>query len=141
MAAQQLELYEGPQLLYKPQQAEGAWIEIPFEVQKKEPLRLLLNLTKSYDFGTYQASLNGVKLRGELDLFSAKIINVEVHLLDFWPEPGPYTLRLECVGKNSRSEGYYCGLESVRLRERRPRVAEMAHDKDKDWRQKPQLYQ
>jgi len=141
VAAQQLELYEGPQLLYKPQQAEGAWIEIPFEVQKKEPLRLLLNLTKSYDFGTYQASLNGVKLRGELDLFSAKIINVEVHLLDFWPEPGPYTLRLECVGKNSRSEGYYCGLESVRLRERRPRVAEMAHDKDKDWRQKPQLYQ
>ncbi len=141
VAAQQLDLYEGPQLLYKPQQAEGAWIEIPFEVQKKEPLRLLLNLTKSYDFGKYQASLNGVKLGGELDLFSAKVISEEVHLLDFWPEPGPYMLRLECTGKNDRSGGFYCGLESVRLRERRPRVAEMAHDKDKDWRQKPQLYE
>ena len=141
VAAQQLDLYEGPQLLYKPQQAEGAWIEIPFEVQKKEPLRLLLNLTKSYDFGKYQASLNGVKLGRELDLYSAKVVNEEAHLLDFWPEPGPYTLRLECTGKNDRSGGFYCGLESVRLRERRPRVAEMAHDKDKDWRQKPQLYE
>jgi hypothetical protein len=138
---QQLDLYEGPQLLYKPQQAEDAWIEIPFQVQKKEPLRLLLNLTKSYDFGKYQASLNGVKLRGELALFNPEVINEEVHLLDFWPEPGPYTLRLECTGKNARSGGFYCGLESVRLRERRPRVAEMAHDQDKDWRQKPQLYQ
>ncbi len=141
MATQQLDLYEGPQLLYKPQQAEGAWIEIPFEVQKKEPLRLLLNLTKSYDFGKYQASLNGVKLGGELDCFSAKVANEEAHLLDFWPEPGPYTLRLECTGKNARSGGFYCGLESVRLRERRPRVAEMAHDKDKDWRQKPLLFE
>lgn len=141
VAAQQLDLYEGPQLLYKPQQAEGAWIEIPFEVQKKEPLRLLLNLTKSYDFGKYQASLNGVKLGRELDLYNAKVVNEEAHLLDFWPEPGSYTLRLECTGKNDRSGGFYCGLESVRLRERRPRVAEMAHDKDKDWRQKPQMYE
>ena len=92
-----------PQLLYKPQQAEGAWLEIPFEVEKKEPLRLLLNATKSYDFGTYQASLNGVKLGGPLDFYSAKVANEEVHLLDFWPEPGPYTLRLECVGQERRS--------------------------------------
>lgn len=141
VVAQQLDLYEGPQLLYKPQQAEGAWLEIPFDVQTKEPLRLLLNMTKSYDFGKYQASLNGVKLGGEVDGYSAKVVNTEVHLLDFWPEPGSYTLRLECTGKNPRSDGYYCGLESVRLRARRPRVAEMAHDKNKDWRQRPVLYE
>lgn len=140
-ATQQIELYADTQLLYKPQQAEGAWLEIPFQVQTKEPLRLLLNVTKSYDFGTYQAYLNGVKLGGPLDFYSAKIANEECHLLDFWPEPGPYTLRLECTGKNAQSGGYYCGLESVRLRQRRPRVAEMAHDKDKDWKQKPQLYE
>jgi hypothetical protein len=138
---QQLDLYDGPQLLYKPAQAEGAWIEIPFEVKKKEPLRLLLNMTKSYDFGQYQASLNGVKLGGVVDLYAAKVANEEVHLLDFWPDPGTYTLRLECVGKNGQSQGYYCGIESVRLRERRPRVTTMGHDKDKDWRKKPVLYQ
>jgi hypothetical protein len=139
-APQALEFYDGPQLLYRPKQAEGAWLEIPFEVKAKEPLRLLLNVTKSYDFGRYQASLDGVKLGGAIDLYSAKTSREEAHLLDFWPDPGRYTLRLECVGKNPQSSGYYCGLESVRLRERRPRVAAMAHERDRDWRQKPALY-
>ena len=137
---QQLDLYPGKQLLYRPKQAEGAWIEIPFDVKTKEPLRLLLNVTKSHDFGKYQAYLNGVKLGGVIDLYSAKVANEEVHLLDFWPEPGSYKLRLECTGKNAQSEGYYCGLESLRLRERRPRVAQMAHDKNKDWRKERRLY-
>ena len=61
------------QLLYKPESAEGAWVEIPFEVKTKEPLRLLLNMTKSYDFGRYQASLDGVKLGEPVDLYSAEI--------------------------------------------------------------------
>jgi hypothetical protein len=137
---QRLDLYPDAQLLYMPKKAEGAWLEVPFEVKTKEPLRLLLNLTKSYDFGQYQAYLNGVKLGGVLDFYNAKIVNEESHLLDFWPDPGTYTLRLECVGKNPQSTGYYLGLESVRLRERRPRVAEYGHDKEKDWRKTPVLY-
>jgi hypothetical protein len=104
-------------------------------------LRLLLNMTKSYDFGQYQAYLNGIKLGGVIDLYSPKVLNEEVHLLDFWPEPGEYTLRLECVGKNAQSQGYYVGIESVRLRERRPRVTDYGFDKDKDWRKQPIVYQ
>ena len=137
---QQSDLYPGTQLLYTPKQAEGAWLEISIEVAKKEPLRLLLNMTKAEDFGRYQAYFDGVKLGGVMDLFSAKIVSEEFHLLDFWPEPGTHKLRLECVGKNVQSEGYYCGIESVRLRERRPRVAEMGHEKDKDWKKEPKLY-
>jgi len=137
---QQLDLYAGEQLLYKSDQAEGSWLEIPFEVKTKEPLRLLLNMTKADDFGRYQAYLDGTKVGGVMDFFSPKIVNEECHLLDFWPEPGTHTLRLECVGKNAQSEGFYCGIESVRLRERRPRVTEMAHDQDKDWRKEPKLY-
>ncbi len=138
--AQRLELYPEPQLLYKPATNEQAWLEFPFTITNQQPLRLLLNVTKSSDFGQYQAFLNGVKLGEPADLYSAKLSNEEVHLLDFWPTPGQYKLRLECVGKNQLSAGYYCGIESVRLRERRPRVAEYAHDKNKDWRQKPILY-
>jgi hypothetical protein len=149
---QQLDLYEGPQLLYMPQKQEGAWLEIPFDVRKKEPLRLLLNMTKSYDFGRYQPFLYGpvsarsniqptrVKLGGPVDLYSAKIESQEVHLMDFWPEPGKYVLRLECVGKNPASSGYYLGIESVRLRERRPRVLQYGFDKDKDWKVRQELY-
>ena len=137
---QQLDLFDGPQVLYMPKKQEGAWVEIPFEVKKKEPLRLLVNMTKSYDFGRYQAYLNGTKLGEPTDLYSAEIKDQEVHLLDFWPDPGKYTMRLECVGKNQASTGYYCGIESVRLRERRPRVTEMAHDRSKDWKSSPTLY-
>jgi hypothetical protein len=137
---QQIELYDGPQLLYKPDQPVGAWVEIPVEVKNKEPLRLVLQMTKSYDFGQYQISLDSIKLQEPIDLYSAEIAGEELHLLDFWPDPGVYKLRLECVGKNPQSRGYYLGIESVRLRARRPRVTSYGHDRDKDWRRKPTLY-
>jgi hypothetical protein len=141
VTAQSLDLYpEGPQLLYQPKTAEKAWVEIPLEVVKREPLRLLLNMTTSYDFGIYQPYLDGVKLGDPIDFYSAEIANREFHLLDFWPEPGRHKLRLECVGKNKNSDGYYLGLESVRLRERRPRVTEFGYDKTKDWKAHPVLY-
>jgi len=137
---QQLDVFDGPQLLYKPKEDKGGWLEIPFEVKKKEPLRLLLNLAKAPDFGQYQASLNGVKLGQTIDLYGAKVVDEEAHLLDFWPEPGQYTLRLECVGRNPQSTGNYLGIESVRLRERRPRVSQYGFDKDNDWRKDPKLF-
>jgi hypothetical protein len=137
---QQLDLYDGPQLLYKPERIEGAWIEIPFEVTRKEPLRLLLNMTTSYDFGEYQPYLNGVKIGSPLNFYSAGVENTEFHLMDFWPDPGKYTVRLVCTGKSAQSAGYYAGIESVRLRERRPRVAEYGRDRAKDWRQEQILY-
>ena len=140
-SSQQLDLYEAPQLFYAAQKQEGAWVEIPLEVRKKEPLRLLLNMTKAEDYGRYQAYLNGVKLGGVMDFYGPKIVSEEFHLLDFWPEAGAYTLRLECVGKNHMSSGYALGMESLRLRERRPRVTEMGHNKDKDWRKNPELFQ
>jgi len=137
---QNLNIYDNGHLLYKPPTEEDAWVEIPFEVEKKEPRRLVLVMTRSYDFGKYQAYLNGVKLGGVMDLYSEEVVSREYHLLDFWPEPGKYKLRLECVGKNSQSTGHYLGIESVRVRQRRPRVMEYGHDKDKDWREKPILY-
>ena len=80
-----------------------------------------------------------MKIGGPVDLYLATTGEWETHLLDFWPEPGEYTLRLECVGKNPASQGYYMGIESVRLRERRPRVKEMGFEKDLDWRTNQRL--
>ena len=81
-----------------------------------------------------------MKIGEPLDFYADSPSGSAFPLLDFWPEPGPYVLRLECVGKSARSSGYACGLESVRLLERRPRVAEFGHDKDKDWKKNPMLY-
>lgn len=138
---QDLDFYTAGHLFYKPEQAEKSWVEIPFEVEKKEPKRLLLVMTRAPDYGRYQASLNGVKVGGVIDLYSADVSTWEYHLLDFWPEPGKYTLRLECVGKAPVASGYYLGIESVRLRERRPRVVEYNHVPTEDWRTKPTLYE
>ena len=138
---QDLDFYpDGPQVLYKPSSPEGAWYEIPLEVKVREPLRLLLNMTTSYDFGIYQAYLDGVKLGEPMDFYSAETETREFHLLDFWPEVGTHRLKLVCVGKSKRSEGYFLGMESARLRERRPRVTQYAYDKDKDWKKNPVLY-
>jgi hypothetical protein len=113
---------------------------VPFEVKQKEPLRLLLNMTVAPDFGRYQAFVNGVRLGSPMDFYDAKVATREFHLLDFWPDPGAYTLRLQCVGRNQLSSGFYLGIESVRLRERRPRVSQFGFDKNKDWRKDPKLY-
>lgn len=146
---QSLPHFEGPQVLYMPSGSNidsGAWIEVPFEVSEKEPLRLLLNATTSYDFGQYQAyivppnSSERIRLGAPMDFYSSSISNREFHLLDFWPEPGKYRLRLECTGKHPSSTGHFLGLESVRLRERRPRVKRMGHDRHKDWKAEPKLY-
>lgn len=139
-AVQNLNIYPDGHLLYKPLGKESAWIEIPFKIDKKEPQRLLLVMTHSYDFGKYQAYLDGVKLGSVMDLYSKEILSREHHLLDFWPDPGDYKLRLECVGKNNTSTGHYLGIESVRLRRRRPRVSKYAHEADKDWRTTPILH-
>ena len=116
-------------------------LEIPFLVNEKEPLRLLINVGKGPEMGIYTVSLDGIKLGDAMDFYAPEVEAREFHFLDFWPEPGSYVLRLECVGKNHRSGGSDMMIESVRLRQRRPRVREMAHDQDKDWRAGPLYYE
>ena len=131
---------EGEELIYRPGQQAGAWLEIPVEVKAREPLHLVIVASRLPDGGRYQVLLNGVAIERPIDLYHREPGRREFHLLDFWPDPGTYTLRLECVGKNAQSGGFALGLESVRLRERRPRVAAYGHDKAKDWRKNPILY-
>jgi hypothetical protein len=132
--------YEGNVLVYNPPQPAGSWLEFPIEVKEKEPLRLVVNAERSLNGGQYQAFLSGTKIRQPLDFYAEEPQGWKFHLLDFWPEPGTYVLRIECIGKSTWSSGCACRIESVQLLERRPRVAEYGHDKDRDWRKKPILY-
>ncbi|MBE7558171.1 DUF2961 domain-containing protein [bacterium] len=133
-------LEAGGQLVLSPESQREGWIEIPITVQKKEPLRLLVELSRGPDHGLYQPSLDGVQLGDPIDLYSEKPHLLEDHLLDFWPEPGRYVFRLECVGKNPISRGERLGIYSVRLRERRPRVEAFGYEKDWNWRENPHWY-
>lgn len=134
------ELFDNP-VLFVPASLEGQnTLEIPFEVTEKEPLRLLINMAKGPNLGVFEVFLDGVRLGEQMDFYSPNVEAREYHFLDFWPDPGTYTLRLECIGKNHLSSGYGFTIESVRLRERRPRVKEMALDIDNDWRTNPIYY-
>jgi hypothetical protein len=135
------ECYPQPELHYFPTNLDNAWVELPIEVKTKEPLRLLINATRSPTSGIYQAYLDGVAVGKPIDLYNDKVDSFEFHLLDFWPTPGKYTFKLKCVGKNAKSTGSELGLESVRLRERRPRVAKLGYDKNKDWRKNPTVFE
>jgi hypothetical protein len=128
-------------VLAVPGSADGKCVfEMAISVKEKEPLRMLMNIGMGPDAGIFQASLDGVKLREPLDFYAAKVESKEFHLLDFWPEPGEYTFRLECVGKHHFASGHNLMIESVRLRERRPRVKAMGHDKDKNWKDEQIFY-
>jgi hypothetical protein len=135
-----LDFYMDGQLLFKPS-SENASVTIPFTIADKKPTRLLISVTNGPDFGIWQAYLNGIKIGSPVNLYDPKVLEWEHHLLDFWPEPGNYTLELRLVGKDQRSTNTLLGIESVRLRERRPRVTGFAYDKDKDWKTNPVLYE
>ncbi|MBE7557911.1 DUF2961 domain-containing protein [bacterium] len=117
-----LYLESGGQLHFSPRD-EDAFIEVPLEVARKEPLRLMVELSRTPDGGVWQPYLNGVPIGEPLDTYRADPDLWEFHLMDFWPDPGKYTFKLVCVGRNKASDGNTLGLNSVRLRERRPRVA------------------
>jgi hypothetical protein len=129
----------GSQLVFIPSGDSDAWVEGKFEIKEKEPLRLLVVMTKSPDAGIWQPALNGIKLGQPIDLYAAKPEVPEFHLMDFWPDSGEYSFRLECTGKNPLSTGRNLGLDSIRLRERRPRVKQYGHEKDRNWREKQVL--
>lgn len=130
----------GEEIVIRPKGSGTAWIEIPFEVKTREPLHLVVCGTAMPEGGRYQPYLNGIKIGGPLDFYAAASGEKFFDLIDFWPEPGRYTLRLESAGRDARSAGTAAAVESVRLLERRPRVAAYGHDKDKDWRKRPILY-
>ena len=132
--------YDEQVLALRPPRPTGAWLEFPIEVKTKEPLRLVVNAEQSLDGGLYQVFINKMKISRPLDFYAGRPAGRTFSLLDFWPDPGTYIIRLECVGKAEQSSGFACRIESVQLLERRPRVAEFGHDKDKDWLKNPILY-
>lgn len=135
-----LDHYLDGQLLLRPS-GDRASVVIPFTVSEMRPVRLLLAVTKAPDYGIWQAYLNGIKVGPPMNLYDKSVLEWEHHLLDFWPEIGDYRLEIRLVGKDPYSTGTLLGIESVRLRERRPRVTSFAYDRDNNWKTNPILYE
>ncbi len=116
------------QLLFQPA-GENPVVDVDFQVDKEEYRGLILRFTYAEDYGIYRIFLDGKNVRQPADYmagqkiadydFYSKALKVKDNYLgSFKLATGKHSLRLECVGKNVLSKGYYVGLDSIRLRER-----------------------
>lgn len=85
----------------------------------KEPVKLTVYATKSWDYGAVRFSVNGAQTGPGIDLFSGQQGRVQstgpIELGTFEPVDGRLVLRAEVVGSNPKSLGTktYFGLDCV----------------------------
>jgi hypothetical protein len=104
---------DNKQLFFQTTQA-NAWVEIPFKVEKESIGHLRLRMCHAADYGTYRVLLDGKEI-GQVDLYHAGMLVGDEKL--GWREisPGDHVLRLECVGKNVNSSGYFVGFDALTM--------------------------
>jgi len=78
---------------------------------------LNLYLTKSFDFGEVQISVNGDVMKKRTDLYAAQPMVEKVSLGTSVPQDGAYLIRLTLIGKNpaSKGSGTMFGIDAMTL--------------------------
>ncbi len=105
---------DGKQLWFKPADDKG-WLEIPFRVEQEVTADLMLQITRSWDYGTYRVLLDGTPV-GTFDLLNPAPKVTDESLGRRTLKAGGHVLRFECVGHNSASKGYLLGFDSLQAR-------------------------
>ena len=97
--------------------SEGAVLELRVPVAQAGRYRLVLGLTKSWDYGIHQIMLNGQDVGDPVDLYSPQIVPLRVELGTFDLPAGEFLLGLRCVGTNPAAKpvNYMAGLDYVLL--------------------------
>jgi len=92
-------------------------LELRVPVAQAGRYRLVLGLTKSWDYGIHQIMLNGQDVGDPVDLYSPQIVPLRVELGTFDLPAGEFLLGLRCVGTNPAAKpvNYMAGLDYVLL--------------------------
>ncbi|MCC7493283.1 MAG: DUF2961 domain-containing protein [Fimbriimonadaceae bacterium] len=80
--------------------------------------KLTLYLTRSWDYGIVNVSLNGKLVAEKVDLYSEKVVATgPIVLGTHAPVDGAYRLRIEVVGRNpaSKGSGAYLGIDGLQV--------------------------
>ena len=100
----------------------GEWVELelptPGGAGGGQPVELTAWLTRAPDYGIVQFQIDGERIGGTIDLYSAKVGPAEpVTLGSFTPRGDSAVLRIAVVGTNEASTGarHFAGLDAVRL--------------------------
>jgi hypothetical protein len=104
---------DNKQLFFQPTQ-DKAWLEMPFRVEKESVGKLQLRACHAADYGMYRVLLDGAEI-GKVDLYDSQLHFAAEKM--GWRElsAGDHILRLECVGKNAKSSGYFLGIDALVL--------------------------
>lgn len=103
-------------LLFVRLQQEGDFIELdlPSDLERGKSL-LKVRLVTSWDYATVQLTFNGDPLGPPVDAYSPKVDSKMVALGPVTVLPGRNVLRMQAVGRNPASSGYYAGIDAVLL--------------------------
>ena len=111
-AVSRQEIASGAQLWWRPSKPDQQ-LTVEFVVPETGNYELLLLLTQSWDYGTYQAELDGKPLGKPINLYN-QTTTVREHL--FAPtalEAGKHVLTFKNHGKDAASKGYFFGLDGL----------------------------
>ncbi|MCX7597833.1 MAG: DUF2961 domain-containing protein [Armatimonadetes bacterium] len=95
----------------------GAVLEVKVPVERAGRYRIVLGLTKSWDYGIHQLMVNGQDVGEPVDLYSPQIEPLRMDLGVFDLPAGEVLIGFRCVGTNpeARPVNYMAGLDYVLL--------------------------
>jgi hypothetical protein len=103
----------GHQFWVQPCELKG-WVDIAIAIPRTGSYEIVAKYTKSWDYATIQASLDGKPLGSEVDTYAANVVPGEhVTLGKVELTAGRHILRFQAVGHNPESKGYLMGIDHV----------------------------
>ena len=106
----------GHQFWVQPCNLKG-WVDIAIEVPRKGSYEIVIKYTKSWDYATIHAFLDGAPLGPEVDSYAPNVVPGEpLTLGKLELAAGRHVLRLQAVGHNPESKGYLMGIDHVIVR-------------------------
>ncbi|MBU0607798.1 MAG: DUF2961 domain-containing protein [Armatimonadetes bacterium] len=105
----------GGQLFFTNSKPDGH-VTVEFTVAREGDYEVNLYFCTSWDYAIVQPYLDDVKIGDPLDNYTPSVVargksSFGVHHLT----AGPHRLKLQSVGKNEQSKGYYMGLDAIQL--------------------------
>ncbi len=96
----------------------GAELSMPVPVSRSGRYRVIVGLTRSWDYGIFKILVNGIPREKPVDLYSPNIRPLRLDLGVFTLSRGTLDLRLRCVGSDPRvkARNYMAGIDYVLLR-------------------------
>lgn len=105
----------GRQLFFTPH-AEGAFVELTFEVPEDGLYEVAGLVTQSWDYGIYEVALDGNPVARRYNLYNETVRTEKLKWGRHQLTGGPHKLRFSAVGTTPISGGYFFGLDAILLR-------------------------